>query len=163
MLRFISHILVALNSAAAPVDSTHCVAAAQFLRTERHMVAEIGADTLDDWRTRKRIITCRITAVGGTALGVQKEAVHFYEVLRAAKWVRTPDPRDSPNEGSLRFRWQQSDCLFNINREALLGTDAEQRVNDKLVLKPGEERYQMYVVCTPAMPAAPRDTTHVAR
>lgn len=122
------------------------------------MVAEIGADTLDDWRTRKRLITCRITAVGGTALGVQKEAVQFYELLRAAKWVRTPDPRDSPNEGSLRFRWEQSDCLFNINREALLGTDAEGRVNDKLVLKPGEVRYQMYVVCTPAMPAAPRDT-----
>ena len=75
MLRLISHIVIALGGHAAPVDSTHCLAAARFLRTDRHMVAEIGADTLDDWRTRKRLITCRITAVGGTALGVQKEAV----------------------------------------------------------------------------------------
>lgn len=159
MLRLIPHILIALGGHSVAVDSTHCVAAARFMRTERHMVAEIGVDTLDDWRTKKKIITCRITAVGGTDIGVQKEAVRFYEVLRAAKWVRTPDPRDSPNEGSLRFRWQQSDCLFNINREALLGTDAEGRVNERLALKPGEERYQMYVVCTPAMPAAPRDTS----
>ena len=158
MLNLISTLVLAAQSHAAPVDSTHCVAAARFLRTERHMVAEIGADTLDDWRTRKRLITCRITAAGGTTLGVQKEAVHFYEVLRAAKWVRTPDPRDSPNEGSLRYRWQQSDCRFNINAEALLGTDAENRVNEKLALKSGETRYQMYVVCTPAMPSTPRDT-----
>jgi hypothetical protein len=159
MLRFIPHLMVLLSTRTAPVDSTHCVAAARFLRNERHMIAEIGPDTLDDWRTRKRLVTCRVTAVGGTSIGLQPEAVHFYELLRAAKWVRTPDPRDSPNEASLRFRWQQSDCLFNINADALLGTDAEQRVNDKFVQRPGETRYQMYVVCTPALPAAPRDTT----
>ena len=120
------------------------------------MLAEVEVDTIDDWRTHQRVAGCRITAAGGTALGVNKEAVHFYERLRAAKWVRTPDPRDSPNEGSLRFRWEQADCLFNSNAEALLGTDAEQRVNDQLQLPTGQTRYQIFVMCMPAMPAAPR-------
>ena len=120
------------------------------------MIAEVEADTIDDWRTRKRVAGCRITAAGGTEIGVAKEAVRFYELLRAAKWVRTPEPRDSPNEGSLRFRWEQADCLFNINAEALLGTDAEQRVNDTLQVPPGQTRYQLFVMCMPAMPADPR-------
>ena len=120
------------------------------------MIAEVEVDTIDDWRTQKRVPGCRITAAGGTEIGVGREAVRFYELLRAAKWVRTPEPRDSPNEGSLRFRWEQADCLFNINAEALLGTDAEQRVNDKLKVPAGQTRYQMFVMCMPAMPAVPR-------
>ena len=59
------------------------------------MIAEVEADTIDDWRTRKRVAGCRITAAGGTEIGVAKEAVRFYELLRAAKWVRTPEPRES--------------------------------------------------------------------
>jgi hypothetical protein len=137
-------------------DTSHCAAAARFLRAERHMIAEVEVDTIDDWRTQKRVPGCRITAAGGSELGVNREAVHFYELLRAAKWVRTPEPRDSPNEGSLRFRWEQADCLFNINAEALLGTDAEQRVNDTLQVPAGQTRYQIFVMCMPAMPAAPR-------
>jgi len=150
----LSHLAVAL--AAAPADSALCTAAAQFLRNEQHMVAEVGPDTIDDWRTRKRIAGCRITAAGGTTLGVSGEAVRLYERLRAARWVRTPDPRDAPNEASLRFRWEQSDCLFNVNAEAMLNTDAEARVNEALVLKPGEVRYQVFVMCLPAQAAAPR-------
>ncbi len=148
--------LLALMVAPHVADTSHCAAAARFLRDERHMLAEIEVDTIDDWRTNKKVAGCRITAAGGTALGVNKEAVHFYELLRAATWVRTPEPRDSPNEGSLRFRWAQADCLFNINAEALLGTDAEHRVNDRLQVPVGQTRYQIFVMCMPAMPAAPR-------
>ncbi|QJR37379.1 hypothetical protein [Gemmatimonas groenlandica] len=147
--------LLALLVAPHVTDTAPCAEAARFLRTERHMLAEVEVDTIDDWRTKKRVAGCRITAAGGTEIGVNKEAVRFYELLRAAKWVRTPDPRDSPNEGSLRFRWEQSDCLFNINAEALLGTDAEQRVNDKLQVPAGQTRYQIFVMCMPAMAAAP--------
>ncbi len=157
MSSIISQLLVALSVSAAPADSTHCVDAARFLRTTQHMVAVIERDTIDDWRTKRKVLGCRITAAGGTDVGVQQEAVRFYERLRAAQWVRTPDPRDSPNEGSLRFRWAQSDCLFNINREGLLGTEAEGLVNERLVLKAGETRYQMFVMCMPAMAAAPRE------
>lgn len=67
-----------------------------------------------------------------------------------------PRPTGFPNEGSLRFRWNASDCLFNVNREALLGTEAEGRVNEALVLKPGDTRYQVFVMCLPVLPAAPR-------
>lgn len=150
-------LILVLRFGATPADSTLCTAAARFLRVEQHMVAEIGPDTIDDWRTRKRLGGCRVTAAGGTDIGVAKEAVRLYERLRAAQWVRTPEPRDSPNEASLRFRWEQSDCLFNVNAEAMLNTEAEIRVNDALVLKPAEVRYQVFVFCLPALPASPRD------
>lgn len=149
-------LLLRVPPALAVPDSTHCMAAAQFLREQQHMITAIDPDTIDDWRSRTRVVSCRITAAGGTDIGVQGEAVRLYERLRAAKWVRTPDPRDSPNEGSLRFRWNASDCLFNVNREALLGTDAEGQVNERLVLKPGDTRYQVFVMCLPVLPAAPR-------
>ncbi|WP_309671261.1 hypothetical protein [Gemmatimonas sp.] len=148
--------LLTLMLARPVADTAPCAVAARFLRDERHMIAEVEVDTIDDWRTRKKVPGCRITAAGGTEIGVGREAVRFYELLRAAKWVRTPEPRDSPNEGSLRFRWEQADCLFNINAEALLGTDAEQRVNDTLQVPAGQTRYQIFVMCMPAMPPAPR-------
>lgn len=147
---------LALLLSAAQADSTLCTAAAQFLRGEQRMVAEIGPDTIDDWRTRRRLAGCRVTAAGGSDVGVQREAVRLYERLRAAQWVRTPEPFDAPNEASLRFRWQQADCLFNVNAEAMLNTDAEARVNESLVIAPGAVRYQVFVFCLPALPAAPR-------
>ena len=153
----LSYLLVAFSGAAAPVDSTHCAQAARFLRTEQRMVAEIESDTINDWRTGKRVNGCRITAAGGTDIGVGKEAARLYERLRAATWTRTPDPRDAPSEASMRYRLGQSDCLFNVNVEAMLFTEAETRVNEALVLEPGGTRYQVFVMCLPAMPAKPRE------
>jgi len=135
-------------------DTVHCTDAARFLRESQHMVAEIEADTIDDWRTRKRVSGCRVTAAGATDLTVRGEAMRLYDRLRAAGWARTPDPRDAPNEASLRFRLMRSDCLFHVNQEAMLGTDAEGRVNDTVKLGPGATRYQVFVMCMPAMPAA---------
>ena len=94
------------------IDSTHCTAAAKFLRGELHMQALVDQDTVDDWRTGKKTPGCRITSVGATDIGVNKEAVRFYERVRAAGWTRTPDPIDAPNEGALRFRWEGSDCCI---------------------------------------------------
>ena len=136
-----------------PVDSTHCASAARFLRDTQHLVTAIDTDTIDDWRTHQRVAGCRITSAGGTSVSLRVEAPKLYERLRAAGWTRTPVPRDAPNEGALRFRWQRSDCLFNINAEAMLNTDAELRVNDAVVLKAGETRYQVFVMCMPAMAA----------
>ena len=159
MLLAIAQVLSILGGAPQSADSTHCYAAAQFLRDTQHMVAAIDSDTIDDWRTKRRLVGCRITAAGGSELGVAKEAVRLYERLRAARWTRTPDPRDAPNEASLRFRWEQSDCLFNVNAEAMLNTVAESRVNEQLVLRSGETRYQVFVMCAQALPAAPRSAS----
>jgi len=139
----------------APDDTVHCVAAAQFLREHQRMVASVERDTIDDWRTGRRLAGCRVTAAGTTTSGVASEAVRFYERLRAARWTRTPEPRDAPNEASLRFRWQGSDCVFNVYAEAGLGTDAEFRVNEALKPAPGETRYQVLALCMPALPASP--------
>lgn len=139
-----------------PADTVACVPAATFLRDARHMVAVIEPDTIDDWRTRSRTAGCRVTAAGGTDIGVNREAVRFYELLREAGWKRSPDPQDAPTEASLRFRMNDVDCLFNVYREAMLGTKAERRVNTDLALRNGETRYQLLVQCMPARPAAPR-------
>ena len=119
------------------------------------MRAIVETDTIDDWRTHKHVPGCRITSAGTRSGTVQAEALKFYERLRAAKWTRTPNPIDSPNEASLRFRWEKTDCLFNVNALALLNTDAELAVNGALKVGAGDTVYQVYVTCMPAMPAAP--------
>jgi hypothetical protein len=142
--------------APSPPDSAHCAAAARFLRDEQGMIAEVDADIIDDWRTGKRLAGCRVTAAGATTLGVAREAVRFYERMRAAGWTRTPDPRDAPNEASLRFRRERSDCVFNVYEGANLLTEAETRVNEALQPRPGEARYQVLALCMPAMAAKAR-------
>ncbi len=149
--------LLLISAGAQPADTVHCATAARFARETQQMTAVIDRDTIDDWRTGQRVPGCRITAAGATEIGVQREAVRFYERVRAAGWTRTPDPRDAPNEASLRFRWEQSDCLFNITAEAMLGTKSERVVNAAVVIPPDQMRYQLLVQCMPAMPAKPRD------
>ncbi len=150
-------VLVRPVTVAVP-DTTHCTAAASFLRETQRMQALVEPDTINDWRTQQRLTGCRITAAGGTTQTLRNEAISFYDRLRAAKWVRTPDPRDAPTESSLRFRWEKSDCLFNVTRDAMLFTDAEAQVNEALLLKSGENRYHVFVMCTAALPATTRKT-----
>lgn len=135
-----------------------CRAADSFLRADRQMETVVEPDTVDDWRTKRRQFGCRITAAGRTARGLQPEAVAFYERVRASGWVRTPDPADSPNEGSLRFRADGADCLFNVYGDAMLMTDAELTVDARVTPSAKETRYHVYVMCMPALPAAPRDS-----
>lgn len=150
-------LLLTLNAGPTVADTVHCKEAVRLLRADLHMQAIVDPDTIDDWRTGKKTPGCRVTAAGATDIGVNKEAVRFYERVRAAKWTRTPDPRDAPNEAALRFRWEQSDCLFHVNREMLLNTEAESRVNDSVKLKAGEVPYYVFVMCVPAVPAKPRE------
>jgi hypothetical protein len=138
--------------------TARCTGAAAFLHDVLHMEVEVAPDTLNDWRTRERLPSCTVTAAGATTDGVQRAAAHLYEQLPRHGWMRTPDPRDAPREASLRFRRDGTDCLFNVNREAMLFTDAETAVLERLRVPPGAARYHVYVICVAAKPAAPRDS-----
>lgn len=120
------------------------------------MVAVTEPDTIDDWRTGRRLAGCRVTAAGLTDLGLAQEAVHFYERVRATGWTRTPDPRDAANEASLRFRRGGADCLFNVYGGGHVLSDAELKVSEAVVPPPGRTRYHVFVMCVEAREAAPR-------
>jgi hypothetical protein len=138
-------------------DTTRCLDAAHFLRESQRMAIEIDADTVDDWRTAKRLVGCRVTGAGSSDVELAQGAARFYARLRRSGWIRTPDPRDAPNESSLRFRRNDTDCLFTLYQGALLQTEAEGRVMSAHQPLPGETtRYQVMVQCTTALPAAVR-------
>jgi hypothetical protein len=134
---------------------SHCAEAAHFLE-QRGMRILTEPDTIDDWRTARLQPGCRVTASGLTPAGVANEAIRFYEAVRASGWTRTPEPRDSPNEASLRFRRHDSDCLFHVYEDLLLMTEAERTVSAATVPGPGMSRYGVFVMCMAALPAAPR-------
>ena len=139
-------------------DEERCIPVEQFLVGDLGMRAEIDPDTIDDWRTQRHLPGCRVTAAGVTQLSMEAEAARFYERLQAAGWSRTPDPRDAPAESSLRFRTGETDCLFNFYEGLLLFTEAELEVSTAMAPRPGEARYNVFVMCKPAMDAAPRGT-----
>jgi hypothetical protein len=144
------------SRASAQQPLTLCDGAREFLAGTLKTAAIVDADSIDDWRTRRMTPGCRVTAAGLTNIGIRQEAVRFYERVRAAGWVRTPDPFDAPNEASLRFRKSGVDCLFNVYEGLLLHTDAEMRVTGELTARAGESRYNVFTMCVPALPAAPR-------
>ena len=134
-----------------------CADAERFVEEVVGMVAVSEPDTIDDWRTRAMVPGCRVTAAGATRRSDAVEARRFYELVRESGWARTPDPRDAPNEASLRFRRGGADCLFSYYTPASpLNTEAELQVGDALRLGPGERMFNFLVMCTPAGPAAPR-------
>ena len=134
-----------------------CLEAERFVRDVIGMVAITEPDTIDDWRTKAMVPGCRVTAAGATSSASAEVVRDFYEVVQESGWTRTPDPRDAPNEASLRFRRDGADCLFNFyDRTTSLNTDAELDVSDAVHLGPGQELFNFLVLCTPAMPAAPR-------
>lgn len=143
-------------SSATLAQVSHCSEAARFLSGDRKMVGITEPDSMDDWRTGKWQRGCRVTAAGLTEATVAQEAVRFYEHLRRAGWTRTPDPRDSPGEASLRFRKSDNDCLFNVYENALLMTEAERKVSIETTPSAGRSRYYVFVFCMRAQPAAPR-------
>ena len=143
-------------SVVAAQEEGRCAPADRFLTEELAMVTRIDPDTLDDWRTGKRLAGCRITGSGTRRTTIAVAARVFYEKVRAAGWTRTPDPRDSPNEASLRFRLRETDCLFNVYQGILLGTDSEIEVTNAVETRPGDELYHVLVLCVPAMEARER-------
>lgn len=127
-----------------------CEEADAHLREALDMATVVEAETIDDWRLDRMVEGCRITAAGLTRRSLRAEARAFYDGIRSSGWSRTPDPQDAPNEASLRFRHSGSDCLFNVYDGGLLGTDAEFSVDDQRVPGPGERRFNVLVLCTPA-------------
>lgn len=136
----------------------HCDAAHRLLESAG-FTAVAEPDTIDDWRSGRMLPGCRVTAAGLTVRAMSEEATLFYEDVRASGWERTPTPLDAPNEASLRFRLDETDCLFNVYGQALLGTAAERRVALSQLPQPNEERYFVLVLCTPAVAASEREGT----
>ena len=152
-------VLCALFAEVAPVSAQLdlCLEAERFVRDVIGMTAIAEPDTIDDWRTKKMVPGCRVTAAGATSQSSASVARGFYEILPESGWSRTPDPRDAPNEASLRFRRDGADCLFNFyDASMVLNTDAEMSVSDAVFLQAGERLFNFLVLCTPAAPAAPR-------
>lgn len=134
-----------------------CLEAERFLRGEMEMQAIAEPDTIDDWRTGRMVPGCRITAAGASSWDSRSVARHFFEVLPESGWARTPEPRDAPNEASLRYRRAGSDCLFTFyDQWSALGTDAEFAVSDAVPLEDDEKLFHFLVMCTPEAPAKPR-------
>lgn len=140
-------------------ERDRCDPADRYLTETLGMITRVDPDTLDDWRTHQRLPACRITAAGVRRSSLRVAARMFYDELRAAGWTRTPNPRDSPNESSLRMRHGQVDCLFNVYQGILLGTEAEIAVTNAVAKQPGEEFYNVLVICVPALPAGGADRT----
>jgi hypothetical protein len=151
---------LALSVAPSPASAQTtelCTGAERFLVETIGMVAVSEPDTIDDWRTQAMVPGCRVTAAAGSRQPTADIVRDFYKVLDESDWVRTPDPRDAPNEASMRYRRDGADCLFNFYGQAMaLNTDAELFVSDAVHLGPGEKLYNFLVLCTPAAPAAPR-------
>lgn len=131
-----------------------CTQARALLEGKVGMATIVEPDTLDDWRTHLRLPGCRVTAAGTTTRTAAEQATWFYETVQAAGWTRTPDPRDAPNEASLRFRMGGNDCLFNVYTGGILGTDAELQVDRLRVPLAGEIRYNVLALCVEAREAA---------
>lgn len=134
-----------------------CVEAERFLRDTVGMVAVTEPDTIDDWRTRAMVPGCRVTAAGASSLSSSRIVEDVYTRVEDAGWTRSPDPRDAPNEASLRYRKSGADCLFNFyDSSTTLGTEAELVVSEAVPIERGETLYNFLVLCTPAAAAAPR-------
>jgi len=142
--------------AASARQAERCEAANRFLVQDRGMVTRIDPDTLDDWRTGQRLAGCRITAAGIRTGSAGATARTFYQRLRTAGWERTPDPQDAPHEASLRFRRDETDCLFNVYEGILLGTESELAVTGAVGARRGRgEVYHVLAVCVEAKAAPP--------
>ena len=146
----------ATSSEVRAQDVMLCEALNRFLIETMEMEAETSPDTVDDWRTRKNLPGCRVTAAGSALREVPgEENTVFYLSLLAAGWTRTPDPHDRPHEAAIRLRLDGTDCFFTPYQGIRLGTEAEMRVNTAFKTRPGEDRYNFLAQCVEALPAAP--------
>ena len=142
------------GTAGSPQSLERCEPAERYVINRLGMIAETGPDTLDDWRTDRVLYGCRVTAAGATSLELRDVAEGFYAGLFAEGWQRTPDPQDAPAESSLRLRQGETDCLFSLYDNIVIGTPAELRVSNALAIAPGEKRYNLLAQCFRAMDSA---------
>jgi len=144
------------QSGAGAQEVARCEPAQRLLTEQLGMVTETEPETVDDWRTGRLVPGCRVTAAGSTSFAMRDQAEGVFYGIIAAGWERTTDPRDAPNESSLRFRMGDTDCLFSFYSGIVIGTESERRTIHALVIPPGESRYNVLVQCIPAMEARPR-------
>ena len=103
----------AASSEVRAQDVKRCETLNRFLIDTMEMEAETSPDSVDDWRTRKILPGCRVTAAGSALREVPGEENEvFYLSLIAAGWTRTPDPHDRPHEAAIRLRLDGTDCFF---------------------------------------------------
>jgi hypothetical protein len=136
-------------------DVKRCEPVQKFLTETFGMVAEVGKDTIDDWRTHKILPGCRVTAAGGAAFGLGQQATLMYRQLMDQGWKRSPEPRDAPDESALRFRQGDTDCFFSPYSGIAIGTEAERRVSQAFKRNPEDAPFYVLVQCVKAMDAAP--------
>jgi len=86
---------------------------------------------------------------------VTDEGEALYARLLTVGWKRTPDPRNATNGPALRFRLDETECLFSVYSGMMVGTQAEMRVSAAFKVRPGEERYNLLVQCVSATQAVP--------
>ena len=98
---------------------------------------------------------CKVTAAGGTTIGMERQTALLYDQLRGAGWTRTPEPRDAPKEGALRMRLSETDCFFTPYSGIVIGAPGEMRVNAAYQHRSDEAHYNVLVQCMPAMEAVP--------
>ena len=140
----------------SPEDLRRCEALERVLTEQLEMKAEISPDSLDDWRTKRNLPACRVTAAGSMVTAAPgDENLVFYQILVAAGWERTPDPRDRPNEAAIRLRFDGTDCFFTPYFGIRLFTQAEFRVNKAYGAPEGETRFNYLAVCVEALPSVP--------
>ncbi|MHC4925451.1 MAG: hypothetical protein ACYTG4_15450 [Planctomycetota bacterium] len=154
---FLGVLALAACAAGADADAQdldRCVAAERYLTEQLGMVAEIGPDTLEDWRTDRTLVGCRVTAAGSTPLDLRDVSGGLYSGLFATGWERTPDPQDAPAESSLRLRLGDTDCLFSLYDNIAIGTAAELRVSNAIVIPRGEQRFNVLAQCFAAEESA---------
>lgn len=148
---------VQITRPVGPEDLRRCEPLHRVMTETLTMSAETSPDTVDDWRTRRVLPGCRVTAVGSMRREVPGEENQvFYYTLMGEGWARTPEPYDRANEAAIRLRYEQTDCFFTPYQGIRLATEAEFRVNNAFVTRPGEERYSFMAQCVEALPAAPR-------
>lgn len=133
----------------------YCTGARDYLTETLGYPALVEADSIQDWRTQQTFPGCRVYGAGSTSVDMKATAARFYEMILASGWVRTPDARDMPNEAAIRLRKDEMDCLYHVYSGPLLGTLMEIRVSGAVRLNPGDQRFNIFVQCMPAMPAAP--------
>jgi hypothetical protein len=143
------------GSRASAQDTKRCEPVRAFLTDTFGMVAEVGRDTIDDWRTHKVLPGCRVTAAGGAAFGMGEQATLLYRQLLSQGWKRTPEPRDAPDESALRLRQGDTDCFFTPYSGIAIGTEAERRVTQAYKRNGEDAPFNVLVQCVEAMDAAP--------
>ena len=144
------------SSKAGAQEVERCEAVQRLLTEDMGMVAESSPDTVRDWRAKQIRLGCRITAAGSMLRTTARDKGEvLYARLLTGGWKRQPARRGATNDPAVRFRLDETECLFSVYSGMMVGTQAEMRVSAAFKVRPGEERYNLLVQCVSATQAVP--------